>query len=77
MQVNMHEAKSQLSALTERVMAGEPVVIARAGKPVIELIPHREHRGQRSPGRYKGKIVMAEDFDQTPADLVAAFEGDV
>ncbi|WP_417508288.1 type II toxin-antitoxin system Phd/YefM family antitoxin [Microbacterium sp.] len=41
-QVNVHEAKSQLSALIAQVLAGEKVTIARAGQPVVDLIPHRE-----------------------------------
>ena len=41
-QVNMHEAKTQLSALVERVLAGEEVTIARAGTPVADLVPHRK-----------------------------------
>lgn len=41
-QVNVHEAKSQLSALIARVLAGEKITIARAGSPVVDLIPHRE-----------------------------------
>lgn len=41
-QVNVHEAKSQLSALIARVLAGEEVIIARAGVPVVDLVPHRE-----------------------------------
>ncbi|GAA3922477.1 type II toxin-antitoxin system Phd/YefM family antitoxin [Microbacterium invictum] len=41
-QVNVHEAKSQLSALIARVLAGEEVTIARAGMPVVDLVPHRE-----------------------------------
>ena len=41
-QINVHEAKSQLSALIARVLAGEKVTIARAGNPVVDIIPHRE-----------------------------------
>lgn len=40
-QVNMHEAKTQLSALVERVLQGETVTIARAGTPVVDLVAHR------------------------------------
>jgi len=39
-QVNVHEAKTQLSALIARVLDGEQITIARAGKPVVDLIPH-------------------------------------
>ncbi|MEO6020050.1 MAG: type II toxin-antitoxin system prevent-host-death family antitoxin [Knoellia sp.] len=41
-QVNVHEAKSQLSKLIEKVLAGEQVTIARAGKPVVDLVVHEE-----------------------------------
>lgn len=41
-QVNVHEAKSQLSKLIEKVLAGEEVTIARAGQPVVDLVRHRE-----------------------------------
>jgi len=45
MQVNVHEAKSQLSRLLERVENGEIVVIARHGQPVAELVPARRTAG--------------------------------
>lgn len=76
MKVNMHEAKSQLSKLGELAWQGEKVIIAKAGTPYLELIPHQPKRQTRTPGRYKGQIELAEDFDATPADLIAAFEGD-
>ena len=75
MQVNMHEAKSKLSALAEKVWEGETVVIAKAGKPYLDLLPHREDRTQRKPGRFKGQIRIADDFDHTPEDIIDAFEG--
>lgn len=75
MQVNMHEAKSKLSALAERVWQGETVVIAKAGKPYLDILPHRGNRVERKPGRYKGQIRMSDDFDQTPENIIAAFEG--
>lgn len=75
MQVNMHEAKSKLSALAERAWEGETIVIAKAGKPYLDLVPHKEGRCQRTPGRYKGQICIADDFDKTPDDIIDAFEG--
>jgi antitoxin (DNA-binding transcriptional repressor) of toxin-antitoxin stability system len=75
MQVNMREAKSKLSALAEKAWGGETVVIAKAGKPYLDLLPHKEGRCQRAPGRFKGQIHIAEDFDQTPEDVIEAFEG--
>ena len=77
MQINMHEAKSQLSKLGESAWAGEEVVIAKAGKPYLDLLPHRENRNPRKPGRLKGKIKIADDFDDTPDEVVAGFEGDL
>lgn len=76
-QVNMHEAKSRLSQLGEKVWRGETVVIAKAGKPYLDLLPHRVSTNPRTPGRYKGQIYMAEDFDVTPPEIIDAFEGKV
>ena len=75
MQVNMHEAKSNLSALAEKARQGETVVIAKAGKPYVDLLPHKDNRIQRQPGRFKGQIQLAADFDRTPESLIEAFEG--
>lgn len=75
MKVNMHEAKSQLSKLGELVWQGEKVVIAKAGKPYLDLLPHRESSGERKPGLLKGRISMSSDFDETPESLITDFEG--
>jgi len=75
MQINMHEAKSKLSALAEKVWQGETVIIAKAGKPYLDLLPHKEERIQRKPGRFKGQIRVAEDFDRTSDEVIDAFEG--
>ena len=75
MQVNMHEAKTRLSELAEKVLKGEKVVIARAGKPIVDLVPHVLKKEHRSPGGYEGEIEMAEDFDLTPDDIVNSFYG--
>jgi antitoxin (DNA-binding transcriptional repressor) of toxin-antitoxin stability system len=75
MKVNMHEAKTHLSALGKKAWQGETIVIAKAGKPYLDLVPHKEDRAERKPGRYKGEIWVAEDFDVTSADIIAAFEG--
>jgi len=61
--VNIHEAKTHLSRLVERVEAGEEVVIARAGRPVARLVPYRVHRAPRVPGAWEGQIWMSDDFD--------------
>lgn len=74
MQTNMHEAKSQLSQLAEKAARGERVVIAKAGKPYVDLVPHQADQ-PRQPGRYKGQISIAPDFHKTPESLIGDFEG--
>lgn len=70
--VNVHEAKTHLSRLLEAVERGEDVTIARAGKPVARLVP-AARPPRREAGAWKGRVTMAEDFDDTPVDLVASF----
>ncbi len=71
--VNVHEAKTQLSRLLEEVEGGARVVIARAGKPVAVLVPYGAATRHRRLGLFKDQARIAEDFDQLPADLAAAF----
>ena len=74
-QVNIHQAKTQLSRLLERVIAGEEIVIAKNGKPLDKLVPF--HAAARQPGRLKGKIKIGRDFDAPlPETLAAAFRGE-
>ena len=77
MVINVYEAKTQLSKLLDRVATGEELVLGKAGKPMARLIPYREQRQPRKPGRLAGKIWMAPDFDDTPEDIIAAFEGNL
>jgi prevent-host-death family protein len=59
--VNIHEAKTHLSRLLERVQNGEEITIAKAGKPVARLTAIRERPARRVPGN--DKIVIRPDFD--------------
>ena len=68
MQVNVHEAKTQLSRLLARVAQGEEVVIARSGRPIARLVPVEPAR-QRTAGRYAGEGYIAEDFDAALRDF--------
>lgn len=61
--VNMHQAKSSLSRLVEKALAGEEVVIARNGEPLVKLVPVPKRRAPRVPGRGKDKIWIAADFE--------------
>lgn len=62
-QVNIHDAKTHLSRLVERVEAGEEIVIARGGRPVARLVPISIRTAPRKLGRWKGKVWMAPDWD--------------
>jgi len=72
--VNIHEAKTHLSRLIERVETGEEVVIARAGRPVARLVPYQARTSPRVPGHWRGRVRIAPDFDQTDDTLMDAFE---
>jgi prevent-host-death family protein len=72
--VNMHDAKTHLSRLVERVEAGEEVVIARAGRPVARLVAYRPRREPRVPGLWRGMVHLAPDFDAPDDELIATFE---
>ena len=76
MQVNMHEAKSQLSRLAELAWQGEEIIIAKAGKPYLRLTPYLASGIERRPGALEGQIWMAPDFDETPIEVISAFEGE-
>ena len=70
---NISEAKAQLSALIEQVLAGREVIIGKAGKPVAKLVPYDRRCEPREPGALRGKIRIHEDFDDLPEDLAEAF----
>ena len=73
--VNVHQAKTQLSRLLARVEAGEEVVIARRGEPVVRLVGCKP-RVQRQPDVLKGKVVIPDSFwDPLPLEEVEAWEG--
>ena len=75
-QVNVYEAKTHLSRLLDRVEAGEEIIIGRAGRPVARLVPYRKSSPRRVPGAWRGKVEIADDFDDLPPDLAAAFRGE-
>jgi len=64
MEVNIHEAKTHLSRLLERVAMGEEVVIAKAGTPVAKLIPVKSARPKFKFGSAKGEFVVPDDFNE-------------
>ena len=75
-QVNLYEAKTQLSSLVERAAKGEEIVIAKAGKPMARLVAPAPHMGlPREPGGNFMKITyIADDFDAPlPEDVLQDF----
>ena len=73
--INMHQAKSSLSKLVERALAGEEIVIARKGEPLVRLVPVPKERKPRVPGRWKGKIWIAPDcFDDMSEEELDLWE---
>jgi len=72
----MHQAKTHLSRLVEQAAAGEEVIIGKAGRPVARLVAYKAVRTPRVPGSMKGRIRIADDFDDTPAWLIDSFEGE-
>ena len=72
-QVNVHDAKTNLSRLLEAVSGGEEIVICRAGKPVARLVPFSAP--VRKLGVDKGTVTIASDFDaELPPDMLSDFE---
>ncbi len=73
---NIHEAKTHLSKLLQRVIAGEEIWIAKAGKPIAKIVPFEQKKVTRKPGSAKGKIWVSPDFNAPlPDEIVDAFEG--
>jgi prevent-host-death family protein len=78
MEVNIHQAKTHLSRLLQRVASGEEITIARAGVPVAKLVRVKSKKKVRPLGILRGKLWVAEDFDAPlPDELLAEFYGGV
>lgn len=70
---NIYQAKTNLSKLIEKVLAGEEVVIAKAGKPVAKLSAYKEKKKQRKSGLWKGKVWMSDDFNDESEEINKLF----
>lgn len=66
---NIAQAKAHFSALVQKAMLGEEVVIAKDNTPVVKIVPFTLPGKPRKPGSAKGKIWFAPDFDQMPDDF--------
>ena len=69
---NISDAKASLSKLIEKVLKGEEVIIGKAGKPVAKPVPFEIDTSPRQlgAGHWKGRIWMADDFDELPEDVM-------
>jgi prevent-host-death family protein len=71
--VGMHEAKTQLSKLVQRAESGEEIVITRRGEPAVRLVPAKHGDGFASlAGAWRGRVKIADDFDELPPDLAGS-----
>jgi prevent-host-death family protein len=62
-EINIHEAKTHLSKLLERVALGEEVIIAKAGKPVAKIVPILSERPHFQLGSARGEFTVPDDFN--------------
>ena len=75
-QVNLYDAKTNLSRLVERAAAGEEIVIAKSGRPIARLVPLAPPPAPREFGFLAGRVRIGPDFDTPlPDDLRRAFDG--
>jgi prevent-host-death family protein len=76
MQVNLHDAKTHLSRYVDRALAGEEVVIARAGKPLVRLVPLETQPAPRLGGFLRGQAILTADLkDDFKDDIEEMFYG--
>ncbi len=74
MEVNVHEAKTHLSRLLERVLLGEEVIIMKAGTPIARLVPAEPAARHRELGWAAGEFVVPDDFDNPlPSEVEESF----
>jgi prevent-host-death family protein len=73
---NIHDAKTHLSHLVECALAGEEVIIARAGMPLVRLTPMEHDTRPREGGQLHGTLWIAENFDAPDPEIEKLFYGD-
>lgn len=74
--INLYEAKTHLSQLVDRAAKGEDIIIGKAGKPMVRLVPYISTVAEpRRPGSWRGRVTIHEDFDVLPREVADAFAG--
>jgi prevent-host-death family protein len=71
---NVHAAKTHLSRLLERAEAGDDIVIARDGRPIVRLVPYTSTHPVRTFGILKGRIRVLDAFDEADPEIEREFE---
>jgi prevent-host-death family protein len=74
-QINIHEAKTKLSSLVAKAAKGETFIIAKAGKPMVKVVPYTEPAKTSRTGFLKDQITIPEDFDRMCAAEIAEIFG--
>jgi prevent-host-death family protein len=75
--VNIHEAKTQLSRLVDAAAKGEPFIIAKAGKPLVKVVPIDAPASPKRLGFMRGAFTVPDDFDTMgQEEIEAMFNGD-
>jgi prevent-host-death family protein len=72
---NVHQAKSDLSKLIEAALAGQNVIISKAGKPVVKVVKYKKDV-KSTYGILKGKINVPENFNDEDAEINKLFYGE-
>jgi prevent-host-death family protein len=73
--VSFRDLRKNLSGFLRQARQGEEIIVTSRGQVVARIVPPAE-LARRPIGVLKGQIHMADDFDETPSDLIAAMEGD-
>jgi len=74
--INIQAAKTHLSRLVEEAVSGEEIVLAKAGRPYVKLVPCTPATSPRKLGDWEGKLTIAENFDDASGEIVRLFEGE-
>ncbi|MEU4809952.1 type II toxin-antitoxin system prevent-host-death family antitoxin [Nocardia fluminea] len=75
-QFNIHDAKTNLSRIIERVEQGEEIVISRAGTPVAKVVPLSRRVNRTGRGSLRGRVELSADWDspETNSDIARDFD---
>jgi prevent-host-death family protein len=76
-QFNIHDAKTHLSRIIERVEHGEEIIISRAGHPVAKVVPLVRATSRVGRGSLRGKLVLADDWDSPEVNEAIARDFDM